>query len=128
MTIQETFQLAYQHHRAGRRDLAEPIYRKIISQQPDHVDALYSLGVLLLETGRVSEAIGLLRQATKIRPAADYRVALGMALPADVGIAPDRCLQICTKYQKSLPGYVVRLVKNRDLTVSRDIAFLTKSD
>lgn len=36
LTLQQAFDLAQQHHRAGRLNEAEKIYRGILAQQPGH--------------------------------------------------------------------------------------------
>jgi predicted O-linked N-acetylglucosamine transferase (SPINDLY family) len=104
MTIQEIFQLGYEHHRAGRRDQALAIYRQVIARQPDHLEALYALGVLLLETGNGSDAIGPLRHAIAIHQAAEYHLALGMALYQS-GSKEDGILQF-HQALKIQPNYV----------------------
>jgi len=40
MKISEAFAIAVEHHRAGRLDLAEEIYRRILAVEPNHADAL----------------------------------------------------------------------------------------
>jgi predicted O-linked N-acetylglucosamine transferase (SPINDLY family) len=43
MTIPQAFQLAFQHHQAGRLPDAEALYRQILAVQPKHSDALLAL-------------------------------------------------------------------------------------
>jgi tetratricopeptide (TPR) repeat protein len=77
------FQAAYAHDRAGRRDRAEALYRKVLQKAPDHADALHLLGVIALERGRHQRAIQLVRRALAIIP--DFPAAhanLGSALKA----------------------------------------------
>lgn len=52
-----------QHHQAGRLDLAEPLYRKILSRKPNHADALHLLGVIALQSGASAAAFQLISQA-----------------------------------------------------------------
>ena len=52
LTIQQAFDLALQHHQAGRCREAEQLYRQILAQQPDHVDAMHMLGVIAHQLGR----------------------------------------------------------------------------
>lgn len=68
------------HHGAGRMDLAEKLYRDVLSQQPNHDVALNSLGVLAIQTGRADQAVRLLQRAISIKPsAASYHCNLGEA-------------------------------------------------
>ncbi|WP_190274165.1 tetratricopeptide repeat protein [Geitlerinema sp. PCC 7407] len=80
-TISDAIALALQHHQAGRFDQAEPIYRQILAQQPQNLDALQLLGVLAYQTGRGQEAIALYRQALALKPNyAEVHSNLGVAL------------------------------------------------
>jgi len=68
MNLQQVFDLALQHHQAGRLSEAEKLYRQILAQQPEHADALHLLGVIAHQAGRNDIAIGLIRQAIMLRP------------------------------------------------------------
>jgi len=69
---------ALEHHRAGRLDEAERIYRQILSGQPDHSDALHFLGVVLGQKDQPQLAIELIGRAIAIRPdVANYHSNLG---------------------------------------------------
>ena len=68
MTIQETFDLALQHHQAGRLPEAEALYRQILAAQPWHADALRLLGVIAHQVGQHEMAIGLIRRAVELNP------------------------------------------------------------
>ncbi len=52
-------------HAAGRSSKAIEILREIISNQPDNVDALISIGEVLSDTGKQSEAVRYLEKALK---------------------------------------------------------------
>ena len=43
VTIDQAFQLALQHHQAGRLAEAEAIYRQILAVEPRHADVLHNL-------------------------------------------------------------------------------------
>jgi predicted O-linked N-acetylglucosamine transferase (SPINDLY family) len=65
-TISEALQVAFQHHQAGRLDLAEEIYRRVLAVEPNHADAWHLLGAAALQRGRpqiaeahIQRAIGL---------------------------------------------------------------------
>jgi len=78
LTIQNAFNLALEHHRAGRLREAEKLYRQILAQQPQHVDAMYNLGTLAHQVGRNDVAVDLMRRTIALRPdhaAAHYELA-----------------------------------------------------
>jgi tetratricopeptide (TPR) repeat protein len=76
--IQRNFQLAIQHHQAGRLAEAEGFYRQILSRVPNHPDALHLLGVLAGQAGRPNIGIDLINRAIAINPkTADYYCNLG---------------------------------------------------
>jgi Flp pilus assembly protein TadD len=51
---------ALRHHRAGRLQEAEALYRQILATAPNHADALHMLGVLSAQTGKQEAAAGLI--------------------------------------------------------------------
>jgi tetratricopeptide (TPR) repeat protein/predicted 2-oxoglutarate/Fe(II)-dependent dioxygenase YbiX len=59
---------ALRHHRAGRLDVAAPIYRQVLSVVPEHARALHLLGVAEHQAGRHMEAITLIGQAIEQAP------------------------------------------------------------
>ena len=67
--IQQAFELALQHHQAGRLAEAEGLYRRILNTEPNHVEALNNLGIALAGLGRLDESIDVFRRATEIAPA-----------------------------------------------------------
>jgi tetratricopeptide (TPR) repeat protein len=68
LTIQQAFDLALQHHRAGRLREAEQLYRQILAQKPEHADAMHLLGVLAHQVGRNDVAVGLIHRAIALNP------------------------------------------------------------
>ena len=56
------------HHQAGRLPQAEQLYRQILQQQPQQVDALNLLGVIACQKGRLDDGIALYREALALRP------------------------------------------------------------
>ena len=68
MTIPQAFQLALQHHQAGRLADAEALYRQILAVQPKHADALRLLGVIAQQAGRHDLAVKWIRQAVLLDP------------------------------------------------------------
>jgi len=75
------FEIAVEHHQAGRFAEAETLYRKVLALQPNHADALHLLGVLAAQIGRFDDAVNLIGRACALSPnVADYRMHLGNAL------------------------------------------------
>jgi predicted O-linked N-acetylglucosamine transferase (SPINDLY family) len=68
MTVQQAFDLALQHHQAGRLAEAEALYRQILAVEPGHAEALHLLGVIAQQVGRNDLAVELIRQAIVLRP------------------------------------------------------------
>ena len=57
-------------HRQGRLAEADQAYRSILLRQPNHFEALHSLGVLRLQQGNALEAVTLISRAVEARPQA----------------------------------------------------------
>ncbi len=74
---------ALQHHRAGRLQQAEALYRQILATAPNHADALHMMGVLSAQTGKHEAAAGLIERAVQVKPnVPDYHNNLGETLRA----------------------------------------------
>ena len=79
--VQQTFERAARHHRAGRLLEAEALYREVLAHRPNHADTIRMIALLALDLGRTDAAILLLERATRIAPAVpDYHADLGRAL------------------------------------------------
>ncbi len=59
---------AIEHHKSGRREEAEKLYRTILQQVPDQPDALNLLGVLAVDGGKKEIAVDLISRAVAKRP------------------------------------------------------------
>jgi predicted O-linked N-acetylglucosamine transferase (SPINDLY family) len=68
LTVQQAFDLALQHHQAGRLREAEQLYRQILAQQPRHADAMHLLGVIAHQAGRHDAGADLIRAAITLQP------------------------------------------------------------
>ena len=68
VTVPQAFDLALQHHQAGRLAEAEALYREILTLQPNHTDALHFIGVVFHQTGRYDLAIGLIGRSVGLNP------------------------------------------------------------
>ena len=67
-TLNQTLQHAIDHHRVGRLQEAERLYRTILEIQPNHPDANYNLGVLVVQAGKPAVALPLLKTALEANP------------------------------------------------------------
>ena len=58
-------QIAAEHHRAGRTAAARAMYQEVLALDPRHADALFLLGVLDRQDGRLEEARRRLSEAAR---------------------------------------------------------------
>jgi protein O-GlcNAc transferase len=80
LTIAEALKLAFGHHQSGRLQDAEQIYRQILQQEPNNVDALHHLGLVAHQVGRQDVAIDLMKRSIALFPnSAGFHVNLGEA-------------------------------------------------
>src|SRR5271166_6079447 len=70
----------FSQHERGELDAAERTYREVLRQVPDDLDIVHALGVLAVQTGRWSEAVGLLQRVVLGRETAAAYADLGNAL------------------------------------------------
>ena len=63
MTLQEALRDAVAHHRAGRLQDAERLYRAILTTLPDQFDALHLLARIAAQQGHPQGAEELLQRA-----------------------------------------------------------------
>lgn len=68
VNVPELLKQAIAHHQAGRLTQAEHLYRQILQQHPQNVDALSLLGVIACQQEKLEQGIALYRQALAIRP------------------------------------------------------------
>ena len=105
-TIQQTIDLALQHHRAGRLSQAETIYQQILQSDTNHPVALHLLGVIAHQVGKNDKAVNLITRALVIKPDfAEAHSNLGLVLQ-HLG-KPEEAV---ASYQKALelePDHVV---------------------
>jgi predicted O-linked N-acetylglucosamine transferase (SPINDLY family) len=67
-TLSEAFQAAVAHHSAGRLELAEEIYRRILTVEPNHPGALQLTGVIAHQVGRHAVAVECISRALALDP------------------------------------------------------------
>lgn len=79
VSVNQTLEEAVTHHRGGRFQQAEQLYRKILETQPTHADALHLLGLLDYQRSEYDRALDLIAQAirqNKKNPLYHYNHAL----------------------------------------------------
>lgn len=80
---QDLLNRAIEHHKAGRLADAKSLYETILKAEPNHVRALYMLGILALRVGQPQHAARLISTAIQIKPdVAEMHYNLGKALDA----------------------------------------------
>jgi SAM-dependent methyltransferase/Flp pilus assembly protein TadD len=79
----QMFDLAVEHHRAGRLPEAEGLYREILAREPNHADGLNSFGILAHQCGRSDLALDLIGNAIAVdKRNAQYHYNIGLVLAA----------------------------------------------
>lgn len=64
----ETLREAHEHRINGEYDQAIGLYRQILDEEPEHAEALWGLGLSLMNTGEFDEALELICRAAEIEP------------------------------------------------------------
>jgi tetratricopeptide (TPR) repeat protein len=104
VTIDQAMQSALQHHKAGRLQQAEQMYRQVLALQPEHADAMHYLGVIAHQVGRDDVAAELIRRATQLKPGyAEAYSNLGDTLWALGKL--DEAIVACRQAIELKPGY-----------------------
>jgi len=98
LTLEKALAAGIQHHQAGRLQVAEKLYQRILTTAPDHVDALHLLGVISLQTQRHELAIDYITRAIELN---DDRSAFHTTLGA-VYRALGRTVKAVTCYRRAL--------------------------
>jgi len=62
-TTPEALAIALQHHQAGRLQAAEQLYRQILADQPNQIEAIHLLGVLAHQVGKHAIAVKYIERA-----------------------------------------------------------------
>ena len=65
--ISENLASAIQHHRAGRLQAAEQIYRQILQDEPNQAAAIHFLGVIAHQVGKHGVAVEYIGRAIKLK-------------------------------------------------------------
>lgn len=109
--------LGLEHHREGRLAQAATVYQRILTEQPNHPDALHLLGVVRRQQFQDSEAVVLIERAVALRPdspsfhcnLADVQRALGRLQEAEASCRTALALQ--PDYPQALHNLGVILFK-----------------
>ena len=72
--IPALMQGAFAHHQRGRLDEAASLYGSVLRRDPRHADALYLLGVLLAQQGRLPEALGHFARRLSVGDSAEAKL------------------------------------------------------
>ena len=67
-SLQQSFDDAVEHHRAGRLQEARSVYERILHQQPGHNPARHNLGMVLVGQGLLAPGEALVQQAWEAAP------------------------------------------------------------
>jgi tetratricopeptide (TPR) repeat protein len=93
-SVSQMFKLALQHHKGGKFQQAEVLYRRILQTDPLHVDTLHMFGLLAHHVGRNDLAIDYFQRALRVRP--DFPAAYN-----DMGIV----LRVQGKFEEAIASY-----------------------
>src|SRR3954453_21206141 len=102
--VADAVQAALQHHRAGRLQQAEQLYRQILQADPHQPDVLHLLGVLAYQCGQNEPAIQQIKADIAIQPGtAAYHNNLGLAHRAchelrEAGASHEEALRLAPGY------------------------------
>jgi predicted TPR repeat methyltransferase len=81
LTLEEALALAIKLQRHDRLDVADALYKEILTLRPDHAEALHYAGVLAHQVGRDEDGITLIGKSLAIVPdRADWYSNLGIVL------------------------------------------------
>jgi predicted O-linked N-acetylglucosamine transferase (SPINDLY family) len=68
MTLQQAFERAVSHQRAGELAEAESLFRQLIALQPNNPSFYFALFTLLYQSGRLDEGVSTINHAIKLQP------------------------------------------------------------
>jgi Flp pilus assembly protein TadD len=105
--LSDALNTALVHHKAGRVQEAEQLYRQILLVEPNHPEALNYLGVIALQNGNFAFAADCLQRALAVRPNYDEaHCMLGVTLATlgrlDDATAVSGCLTDPTLFVQAL--------------------------
>ena len=116
--IQSLIDKAVQAHQAGQLPDAEAIYRKILTADPEHPEALGLLGTIALVSGQKEQAVEMISAAIAVKP--DYAEAHSNLGAAFLGL--QRHEEALARFDKALalnPGNASTQTGTSTLTILR---------
>jgi len=129
----DSLQIALEHHRAGRLQEAEKAYRRVLAESPQNVDAAHWLGVLILQSGRPTDALPLLEKAQAARPH-DAAFASNLAQAYlhcgrrdDAVVMFDRAVSLDPQPQVLLSAALARIARQNPGDAEAAVVLLTKA-
>ncbi|GIS65892.1 MAG: hypothetical protein CM1200mP4_2400 [Rhodospirillaceae bacterium] len=66
--MDDALNTAIQYHSSGQLDAADESYKNLLTENPEHPDALHLYGVLNHQMGRSREGIELIKKALALQP------------------------------------------------------------
>ncbi len=64
----EVIEKAHEYRINGQYDEAMELYRQVLAENPDHAEALWGLGLSLMNTGEFDEALETIVRASELEP------------------------------------------------------------
>jgi len=114
LSIEQSVQLAMQKHREGNLSDAEAIYRKVLTQNPNHPEVYFNFGLLLVQPGRLPEAAEAFKRAIALKPDfAQAHAFLGSVL-RELGRL-DEALAACSRAGQLKPDFAEAYVEQGNI-------------
>jgi protein O-GlcNAc transferase len=101
----EAISSAFARHQAGDLDAAEALYQEVLRAEPENLNGLQLLGVLIHQRGRAADAVDLLARAIAVLERSGERAAEHAALYNNMGNAlrtAGRDAEAATQYRLGL--------------------------
>ncbi len=67
-SVQEQLAEAHKYRMNGAYEDAMALYRQVLEAEPDHAEALWGMGLSLMNTGEFDEALAALNRAAELEP------------------------------------------------------------
>ena len=68
LTIKETFDLAFEHHKKNDFKIAENLYKDVLKLNPNHFETIYLLGSLLLQKKDFNNYFEIIENFNEVYP------------------------------------------------------------
>lgn len=92
------------HHQLGGLAEAEAHYRRVLTANPHHLDAMHMMGVMALQVGKIDAAVQLLSEAARLMPT-DAAIASNLASALRrAGRLEDALASVCRAVERA-PGF-----------------------